>query len=122
MSNDDSPLGNLREQMEQADQDTDSQQSRNTGQEQEEEDEVDPRETPAFTFKQAKQRPLYPRETRWTDWEDAKYEIEGILRQHGVRNPEGREFDDAALQLAVENPEAIADLILEARGVHVDED
>jgi hypothetical protein len=120
MSNDDSPLGNLREQMEQADQDTESQQSSDTGQEQEKE--FDARETPAFTFKQAKQRPLYPRETRWTDWEDAKYEIEGILRQHGVRNPEGREFDDAALQLAVENPEAIAELILEARGVDVDED
>lgn len=71
---------------------------------------------PPFPFSESKQGPIYPHRDRWDEWADAKFEIETYLRKQGLRNPHGREFDDALLQLAIESPEEIGDIILDARG------
>jgi len=109
----DNPLGNVKAQLEESEQET-------TSQDQDKDDvdeEKDEEHGPPFPFSETHQRPLYPHEDSWEDWEDAKYEAEGILRKHGVRDPHGREFDDALIQLGVQNPDALAELVLEARGL-----
>ena len=82
-------------------------------------DDVDPGE-PAFPFSESKQGPIYPREETWEAYDDAIYEIEGVLREYGVRDPAGREFDDAVLRFAARNPEGVARILLEARGIEID--
>lgn len=72
---------------------------------------------PPFSFKQSKQGPIYPHKDRWDEWNDAKWQIQSYLREHGLKDTEGREVDDALLQLAIENPEAIGDIVLDARGL-----
>ncbi len=68
------------------------------------------------------QRPLYPHEETWEEWEDAKFEAEATLRKNGVRDPQGREFDDALLKLGIENPDLLAEYVLEARGLELEEE
>lgn len=75
---------------------------------------------PAFPFSESKQGPIYPREETWEAYDDAIYEIEGVLREYGVRDPAGREFDDAVLRFAARNPEGVARILLEARGIEID--
>lgn len=75
---------------------------------------------PAFPFSESKQGPIYPREATWEAYDDAIYEIEGVLREYGVRDPAGREFDDAVLRFAARNPEGVARILLEARGIELD--
>lgn len=75
---------------------------------------------PPFSFEQSKQGPIYPRAERWDEWNDAKWEIQAYLREHGLKDTEGREVDDALLRLAIENPEEIGDIVLEARGLDND--
>lgn len=112
-----SPLGNIKEQLEESEQlESEAQEAQETKGAQEEEEEK-PGGDPPFPFSESKQNPLYPHEDRWTEWEDIKYEIEGILRKHGVRKVHGREFDDALLRFGIDNPEQLAEIILEARGV-----
>ena len=73
---------------------------------------------PAFPYDDVSQRPLYARETAWNAFEDAlEIEVEQTLREHGVRDATGRELHDAALRVAAEHPEAIADHLLELRGI-----
>lgn len=112
----DSPLGNIRNQLEESDKakaEQDADQAKVTKVEQEEEEDEG---GPWFPFSEAKQRPLYPHKDRWEELEDAKFEMQMVLRQQGVKDVEGRELDDAILQYAISNPEAIAELVLEARG------
>lgn len=119
----DNPLGNVKQQLEQSSQQEQEQQKESPEQvekEQQGEQAEEEGDGPAFPFSEAHQRPLYPREDRWNDWEDAKFEAEGVLRKRGVRDPQGREFDDALLQLGIENPERLAELVLQARGLDVD--
>ncbi len=71
---------------------------------------------PPFPFSESKQGPIYPHEDRWDEWADAKWEIKVYLRENGLRETHGREIDDALLQLAIESPEEIGDIILDARG------
>ena len=106
----DNPLGNIREQMEQAEEE-----EVETEDVEEEEEPEDPLERPAFKFQDAKQRPIYPREETWEDYEDLKFEVEGKLREQDIKNMAGREFDEAILQIAKEKPEKIAQLVLENR-------
>ncbi|SNZ16890.1 hypothetical protein SAMN06269185_2801 [Natronoarchaeum philippinense] len=83
-------------------------------------DESSPTNGPAFPYDDVTQRPLYAREAAWNAFEDAlEIEVEQTLREHGVRDAAGRELHDAALRVAAEHPEAIADRLLELRGVDV---
>ncbi|EFW91060.1 hypothetical protein ZOD2009_15761 [Haladaptatus paucihalophilus DX253] len=78
----------------------------------------DPRETPAFEFSPDLRRSIYTREESWQELEDARdLEMTRELRDAGVRNHESREVHDAMVRLAAENPEKMAQLILDARGV-----
>ena len=113
---DDSPLSNVKQQLEETEKDQEDQADDvDETQKQEEED------GPPFPFSQSKQNPLYPHQSRWEEWEDAKYEAEGLLRKHGVRDVHGREFDDALLKLGIQNTEQLAEIILEARNIDTSE-
>lgn len=75
--------------------------------------------TPAFSYSEVTQRPIYAREETWNQVEDLKYYSEGVLReQHGVRNAETREFDEALAELITEKltPEELAAKLTEVRG------
>jgi hypothetical protein len=72
--------------------------------------------TPAFPYDDVKQSPIYPRAESWDELEDAlALEITPHLHKQGVRNAEKREVHDAMVQLAVENPEQLANIVLDAR-------
>ena len=71
---------------------------------------------PAFEYAEVRQRPLYARGATWDAFEDAiGITIVPTLRKEGIRDEEIRELHDAALRLAVEEPERVADLLIEAR-------
>lgn len=115
----DSPLGNIREQLEKSDkqQNKDAEDTKAEQVPQEPEEEEGDEDGPSFPFAEAKQSPLYPHRDRWEELEDAKFEMEMILRQQGVRDVQGRELDDAILRYAIANSEEVAELVLEARGI-----
>jgi len=75
---------------------------------------LDPGE-PAFPAEDAEQGPIFARSETWERYERAMAEIREVLEDRGVEDPAGREVDDAVLQLAARNPEAVAELILAAR-------
>ena len=71
---------------------------------------------PAFEYAEVRQRPLYARGQTWDAFEDAVgITVVPELRKAGVRDEEIRELHDAALRLAVAEPEQVAELVLEAR-------
>jgi len=75
---------------------------------------------PAFPYDDVKQRPLYAREEAWNAFEDAlELDVERTLREYDVRDATGRELHDAALRVAAEHPEAIAEQLLELRDIDV---
>jgi len=77
---------------------------------------------PAFPYDEVKQRPLYAREEAWNAFEDAlELEVERTLREYDVRDATGRELHDAALRVAAEHPEAIANQLLELRGISINQ-
>jgi protein tyrosine/serine phosphatase len=78
--------------------------------------EQDPDE-PAFPYEETKQTPIYPREETSEALDDLELDVKQILRDHDIRDLPKRELHDAALEEAIQNPEAIADRILEKRGV-----
>jgi len=85
----------------------------------------DPREEPAFEFDQSSmQDNVYVRESTQDAWGDAKqFDVERILKQdHGVRNVQGRELDDAMVRLAADHPELVAAYVMDARGVDLPEE
>ncbi|SIR97673.1 hypothetical protein SAMN05421858_4909 [Haladaptatus litoreus] len=78
----------------------------------------DPRKTPAFEFSPDLRRSIYAREESWQEFEDARdLEMTRELRDAGVRNHESREVHDAMVRLAADNPEKMARLVLDARGI-----
>ncbi|MFH5800973.1 hypothetical protein [Haladaptatus sp. CMAA 1911] len=78
----------------------------------------DPRKTPAFEFSPDLRRSIYTREDSWQAFEDARdLEMTRQLRDAGVRNHTSREVHDAMVRLAADNPEEMAQLILDARGI-----
>jgi hypothetical protein len=127
---DDNPLGNVKQQLEQSEtkqgqEDEVSQEKQDSKVDKEPIPEKDAEKEeeygPPFPFSATHQRPLYPHEDSWEEWEDAKFEAEAKLRKNGVRDPHGREFDDALLQMGIENPELLAEYILEARGLDLED-
>jgi len=70
----------------------------------------------AFNYDEAKQSPIYARPSTWDEYDDAlELDIERSLRKQDVRNASKRELHDATLRLAAENPELVAEKLLEAR-------
>ncbi len=70
----------------------------------------------AFNYDEAKQSPIYARPSTWDEYDDAlELDIERSLRNQDVRNASKRELHDATLRLAAENPELVAEKLLEAR-------
>jgi len=81
-----------------------------------------PSDGPAFPYDEVTQRPLYAREEAWNAFEDAlELDVERTLREYDVRDAAGRELHDAALRVAAEHPEEIANQLLELRGIDVNQ-
>ncbi|WP_424005773.1 hypothetical protein ACOZ4I_20175 (plasmid) [Haloarcula salina] len=78
--------------------------------------EPESRDRPAFSFDQSKQEAIYAREETIEAFEDAlDFEVKRALRDEGVRDVPKRELHDALLRLGTEQPDRLADLVLEAR-------
>lgn len=118
----DNPLGNVKQQLEQSEQELDETQDNKDAISEQENQKEKEEVGPPFPFSETHQRPLYPHKDTWEEWEDAKFEAEATLRKKGVRDPHGREFDEALLQIGIENPDLLAECILEARGLDLEEE
>lgn len=118
----DNPLGNVKQQLEETEKQEDQDKKQNQEPISKKDTEDENEHGPPFPFSETHQRPLYPHEDTWEDWEDAKFKAEGTLRKNGVRDPHGREFDDALLQMGIENPDLLAEYVLEARGLEIEEE
>ncbi|GGL59722.1 hypothetical protein [Halocalculus aciditolerans] len=72
---------------------------------------------PAFEFTNDLQRSIYPRPESWEALQDAiDFEVKRRLAERDIRDFTGREAHDAMVTLAAENPERLAELVLDARG------
>ena len=82
----------------------------------------DPLETPAFDAGNHLNHSVYVRDETWRAFEDA-YDVDLVpmLRRAGVDGLSKREYHDAALRLAHEEPERVAELFLEGRGLDPDD-
>ena len=70
---------------------------------------------PAFAFSETDQKALYARSETWEIWDDALFDVEGVLRKQDVRDVPKRELHDAALRVLSEFPEQIAEQLLTQR-------
>lgn len=71
---------------------------------------------PAFPYDDASQEAIYPRSDTWDEFEDVlDFEVKRELRDAGLRDVPKREYHDALLKLATEQPERIAELVKEGR-------
>jgi len=71
---------------------------------------------PAFPYDDASQEAIYPRSETWDDFEDTlDFEVKRQLRDAGLRDIPKREYHEALLELAMENPERLAELVKEGR-------
>ncbi|NLV14327.1 hypothetical protein [Haloarcula argentinensis] len=71
---------------------------------------------PAFPYDDASQEAIYPRSDTWDEFEDTlDFEVKRELRDAGLRDIPKREYHEALLELAMENPERLAELVKEGR-------
>ena len=71
---------------------------------------------PAFPFEDSKQEAIYPTVETLTEFDDTlDFEVKRRLRDEGLRDVPKREYHEALLQLAIEQPERLAELIIENR-------
>lgn len=78
---------------------------------------------PAFEFDATTAKSIYVRPETLELLEDTEFEAEMVLRrEHGVRDPTGREFHDAAVRVLAEHTDEIVEQILTARGDPEQED
>ena len=78
---------------------------------------------PAFEFDETTAKSIYVREETLELLEDTEFEVEMLLRrEHGVRDPTGREFHDAAVQVLAEHTDEVVERILAARDGEADAD
>lgn len=71
---------------------------------------------PAFEYEDVEQSPMYARPAAWNALNDAlDLEVVRALREAGLRNEEKRELHDAALRVAADHPEEIAQAVAAAR-------
>lgn len=125
---DDSPLGNIREELdaseaaiEDAEMTTDSAADSDSFQQTESESKEDS-SGPAFPYSQATQESVYPRSNTWDRMDDLELDVRLFLREFDVRELPKRELHDAVFRFAADNPEAIARLILQERGIEPEQD
>jgi len=78
---------------------------------------VSPAETgPAFEYSEVQQKPFYARTETVTEFENQiRTTIIPKLAEAGVLDEESREIHDAILRLANDQPERVAELVLEER-------
>lgn len=82
------------------------------------EEEHDPLAEPAFPAGNDLNRSLYVRDDTWTSFDDAiDIDLRPRLKRSGVSDIQKRELHDAALQVAIDNPEAVVEAFLDARGI-----
>lgn len=84
---------------------------------------TDPYEKPAFGYDSDMQTALYARPKTAEAFEDAlEFDVNSILkRENSVKNVAGREYGDAVLRLAADHPELVAQYVMDARGLDVDD-
>lgn len=71
---------------------------------------------PAFPYDDASQEAIYPRSDTWGEFEDTlDFEVKRELRDAGLRDIPKREYHEALLELAMENPKRLAELLKEGR-------
>jgi len=71
---------------------------------------------PAFPFEDSKQEAIYPTVETLTKFDDTlDFEVKRRLRDEGLRDVPKREYHEALLQLAIEQPERLAELVIENR-------
>lgn len=113
-----SPLGDLREQL---DESAGGEHESYPGNGTEDHEPAEP-SGPAFDFTNDLQRSVYPRQESWQALQDAiDFEVKRRLADQGIRDFAGREAHDAMVAIAAENPELLVEHILEARGVETDD-
>ncbi|NHN64165.1 hypothetical protein G9463_12750 [Haloarcula sp. JP-Z28] len=71
---------------------------------------------PAFPYDDASQEAIYPRSDTWDEFEDIlDFEVKRELRDAGLRDIPKREYHEALLKLAMENPDRLAELVIDGR-------
>ena len=77
---------------------------------------------PDVPYNQPPQHPIHVPDQYWDEYRDSiNFEVKRLLAQEfNVRNPKFYEMNTAAIRLAAANPEAIAKLVLDERGIDVD--
>ncbi|GEM_PF-747430 len=71
---------------------------------------------PAFEYSDVRQKPLYARDETWTAFEKKlRTSIAPTLANADVVDEETREIHDAVLRLANQEPDRVAELVLDAR-------
>jgi hypothetical protein len=71
---------------------------------------------PAFSFDESKQDAIYVTEETLNEFEDTlDFEVKRALRDDNIRDVPKREYHEALLQLGIENPERLAELVKENR-------
>lgn len=80
-------------------------------------DETDPADAgPAFEYSEVRQKPLYARGSTWDEFEkNFRTTIAPKLAEADVVDEETRELHDALVQLGNEQPERVAEIMLETR-------
>ncbi|APW98422.1 hypothetical protein CHINAEXTREME_11790 [Halobiforma lacisalsi AJ5] len=78
---------------------------------------ADPAETgPAFEYSEVRQKPLYAKDEEWAQFEkNVRTTIGPRLAQADVVDEATREIHNAVLKLANEQPDRVAELLLEER-------
>ncbi|KAA9404676.1 hypothetical protein EGO51_18375 [Haloarcula hispanica] len=71
---------------------------------------------PAFPYDDASQEAIYPKSDTWDEFEDTlDFEVKRELRDAGLRDIPKREYHEALLKLAMENPDRLAELVIDSR-------
>lgn len=72
---------------------------------------------PAFPYEATAQTPIYPREETKADLDGLELDVRQQLLEHDVSELPKRELHDAILRAAIDEPERIAERILDERGL-----
>lgn len=87
-----------------------------------EEPKSNPKEEPQFTSEDVRQFPTYVRDDVLEAFQQTDtVEVQPFLADKGITNVEKRELYDAMFRLATENPEQLAELVIEGRNLDPDE-
>lgn len=90
--------------------------------EQDEENEDDSADGPAFSFDETDMHGFYVREETWDGVTRMRSSVTAVCSMFDVPEFEGREFQDACLQVIADHGDEIALQILRERGIEPDED